>query len=79
MQVTVKSGPIEGVRKVSRMETPYLSFQRIPYAKPPLGKLRFKVNIPLVFFLGKRRNFRFSSPILIHKIMTHFNPISCSP
>lgn len=62
VQVTVKSGPIEGIRKTTRLDTPYISFQKIPYAKPALGQLRFKVNLLnlshsyLIFFdrLGSR-------------------------
>lgn len=30
---------------------PFAAFWKIPYAAPPLGKLRFKVTLNLVFFL----------------------------
>jgi carboxylesterase type B len=41
---TVKSeyGPIKGVHKTSAIGYNYISFQGIPYMKPPIGKLRFK-------------------------------------
>jgi carboxylesterase type B len=35
-------GPIKGVHKSSAIGYNYISFQGIPYMKPPLGKLRFK-------------------------------------
>lgn len=44
VQVTTKSGPVEGIEKKTRLNTDYISFQRIPYAKPALGHLRFKVS-----------------------------------
>lgn len=43
VQVTTKSGPVEGIEKKTRMGLDYISFQRIPYAKPAIGHLRFKV------------------------------------
>lgn len=43
VQVTTKTGPIEGIEKKTRLGTDYISFQKIPYAKPPVGHLRFKV------------------------------------
>lgn len=41
--VTVEQGPLRGkvVKHIKSGE--YYSFQGIPYAKPPLGHLRFKV------------------------------------
>lgn len=43
--VTIKTGKLKGRTAVDENGSTYLSFQGIPYAKPPLGSLRFKVNI----------------------------------
>ncbi|CAH1721579.1 unnamed protein product [Chironomus riparius] len=34
-------GKVQGIRKISALNTEYISFQGIPYMKAPLGKLRF--------------------------------------
>ncbi|KAJ6633852.1 Esterase B1 [Pseudolycoriella hygida] len=39
--VTTVTGKIKGVKKRSALGDEYLSFQRIPYAKPPINELRF--------------------------------------
>lgn len=65
VQVTTKSGPLAGILKKTRLGTDYISFQKIPYAKAPLGRLRFKVEInlfkefafvliPTLYFKGPR-------------------------
>lgn len=43
--IVTKQGKLVGV-KLYTAETnkPYFSFSNIPYAKPPLGNLRFKVS-----------------------------------
>lgn len=57
-RVTVESGVLEGyvVDNETEPGKSYFCFQGIPYAKPPLGDLRFKViyfcqNIPLTEYV----------------------------
>lgn len=43
--ITTANGPVKGIKKTSTLGTSeyeYYSFQGIPYAKPPIGNLRFK-------------------------------------
>lgn len=40
--VDTEYGPVEGIRKMTFAGRDYVSFQGIPYMKPPLGKLRFR-------------------------------------
>ncbi|GAB0087666.1 esterase B1-like [Sergentomyia squamirostris] len=41
-RVQTTHGPIKGVKKTSALGDDYFSFQSIPYAKPPVGDLRFR-------------------------------------
>lgn len=41
--VTTKYGPVRGCKRTSIVGEEYLSFRGVPYARPPLGDLRFKV------------------------------------
>lgn len=41
--VSTKSGPVKGYKMGSSFDYQYLNFIGIPYAKPPIGELRFKV------------------------------------
>lgn len=43
--VNTNYGLVQGLLTVSLLGEVYQSFQGIPYAKPPLGELRFKVNV----------------------------------
>lgn len=40
--VNTLSGPIKGIKKKTCFGDEYYSFQKIPYAKAPIGNLRFK-------------------------------------
>ncbi|XP_058461094.1 esterase B1-like [Malaya genurostris] len=44
--VDTKYGPVKGTKKVSLLGQEYVSFQGIPYARPPIGELRFKDPVP---------------------------------
>lgn len=41
--VTIKDGKIQGNQKTNLNEETFYCFLSIPYAKPPVGDLRFKV------------------------------------
>ena len=41
--VRITQGMVRGAIKTTELGIPYYSFRAIPYAKPPVGKLRFKV------------------------------------
>lgn len=43
--VTVREGKVKGRIASDFDGNDFYSFQGIPYAKPPLGKLRFKVSL----------------------------------
>ncbi|XP_055628009.1 esterase B1-like [Toxorhynchites rutilus septentrionalis] len=43
--IDTKYGPVRGTTKQSLLGQQYISFQGIPYARPPIGKLRFKAPI----------------------------------
>lgn len=40
---TTKYGTVRGMRLKSRDGRPYYSYTGIPYARPPIGELRFEV------------------------------------
>lgn len=44
-QVTIEQGTLEGKVCTTYYGKRYYSFEGIPYAKPPVGKLRFRVSV----------------------------------
>lgn len=52
--VYTRSGAIRGCQRMTLFNRkPYNSFEGIPYAKAPIGELRFKVDVKSCFFLVK--------------------------
>lgn len=43
--VSIPQGKLQGQKEASVFGDIYYSFQKIPYAKPPIGELRFKVSL----------------------------------
>lgn len=43
-------GPVQGRHRVGVNDVKFVSFQAIPYARPPIGELRFKVSFCKRFF-----------------------------
>ena len=44
--VTIDDGEVMGTVKISRNKSDFAAFMGMPFAKPPLGDLRFKRPIP---------------------------------
>lgn len=45
MNVTIEQGTVQGLHYTTKISNkPYVSFLGIPYAKPPINELRFKVS-----------------------------------
>lgn len=43
--IPTQHGPVEGTVKTSDLGRNYFHFMGIPYAKPPLGELKFRVSV----------------------------------
>lgn len=46
--IETKDGPVRGFIEVTEERT-YYKFKSIPYATPPLGRLRFLVSIDIIY------------------------------
>lgn len=49
--IEYEQGKVVGSFDTDRMGKQYLSFQGIPYARPPVANLRFKVRKKIIFLL----------------------------
>lgn len=45
--IQTTSGPIKGLQQKTQFGYEYAEFRGVPYAKPPIGELRFKVSSDL--------------------------------
>ena len=45
VRVRIKQGTLEGIVSSSRNGSKFYSFYGIPFAKPPVGELRFEVSL----------------------------------
>lgn len=43
-EVTTKLGKVRGAYKTSHFGRTFAAFEGVPYAKPPIGNLRFEVS-----------------------------------
>ena len=50
-EITTKHGKLVGFRLTSRKDRYFNAFHRIPYAKAPVGDLRFKVIIIIIIII----------------------------
>lgn len=66
VEVKITKGILKGQILKSRNERPYYSFTGIPYAKPPVGKLRFEVSIYSIFIVFENRIVNIVSPLQYH-------------
>lgn len=55
--INTNSGPVRGKKRVSMWGDEFHSFNGIPYAQAPIGKLRFKVNLIYCIYLNDYKNF----------------------
>jgi carboxylesterase type B len=59
--VRVAQGSLRGQKVKTEAGATYYSFHAIPFAKPPVGPLRFKVSL---IFLVMKKTYRCSSVLL---------------
>lgn len=66
VEVKITKGILKGQILKSRNERPYYSFTGIPYAKPPVGKLRFEVSTYSIFIVFGKKIVNIVSPLQYH-------------
>ena len=54
MSPSVISGEITGKQEAARNGAPFVSFYGVPFAKPPVGHLRFEAPTPAAAWEGNR-------------------------
>lgn len=50
--IETQYGPVKGIKKFGCYGDEYFSFQGIPYMKPPVGKLRFRVSLQFMKYFN---------------------------
>lgn len=72
-EVTIETNScrVKGLSKISLLGDQYFSFQRIPYAKNPVGDLRFKAPVPVDSSPNKIIDARYEGPVPFY-VETHF-------
>lgn len=45
VDITIPQGRLRGYVRSSRQDREYAAFYKVPYARPPIGNLRFKVTV----------------------------------
>jgi len=66
VEVKITKGILKGQILKSRNERPYYSFTGIPYAKPPIRKLRFEVSIYSIFIVFQKSIVNIVSSLQYH-------------
>lgn len=71
--VETKAGKVRGARQTNFEGDEFYAFRGVPYAKPPVGQLRFQVNLLLfcALFCSERRVYSqyLASEMLFHSLV----------
>lgn len=71
VDITIPQGRLRGYVRNSREGREYAAFYKVPYAKPPLGKLRFKVTEIESIIPFTSLNLKVLRSIFIGRILNH--------